>query len=39
MNSYGSVYKATFEAGALGIMVGHFFVPNIMDDMGAKEDK
>lgn len=39
MNSYGSVYKATFEAGALGIMVGHFFVPNIMDDMNAKQDK
>lgn len=39
LNSYGSVYKSTFEAGALGIMVGHFFVPNIMDDMGAKEDK
>ncbi len=39
MNSFGSVYKSTFDAGALGIMVGHFFVPEIMEDLGATEDK
>ncbi len=37
--TFGKVYSACFEAGALGVMVGHFFVPNIMDDMGAEEDK
>ncbi len=37
--TYGKVYNACFEAGALTTMVGHFFVPNIMEDLGAEDDK
>ncbi len=39
MSTFGKVYKACFEAGALTTMVGHFFVPNIIDDLGVEKDK
>ncbi len=37
--TFGKVYNACFEAGALTTMVGHFFVPNIIEDLGVSEDK
>lgn len=40
MASYGKVYKDCFDVGALGIMVGHFVVPNIVEDLnGPAEHK
>lgn len=35
MASYGKVYKDCFEVGALATMVGHFVVPNLIEDLGG----
>lgn len=37
--SYGKIYRACFEVGALTTMVGHFFAPQLVKDLkGPKED-
>ncbi len=33
MATFGKVYKGLFDAGALTTMVGHFFTPNIVDEL------
>ncbi len=37
-NTFGKVYSKSFDNGALATMVGHFFAPNLVKDLGeAKE--
>lgn len=38
MNTYGKVYKSCFEAGALGVMVGHFVTPNLIEDLNGLDE-
>ncbi len=35
MKSYGKVYSDCFEAGALGIMIGHFVAPTLVEELGG----
>lgn len=34
MSTFGKVYGDVFEAGALTTMIGHFFTPNLINDLG-----